>query len=110
MELGRRVKSFNTEARLLNYMSQRSRHFLHLRGHEYKPMENVGYMVMELGEGNLRQFLVGSPMNDGTRRMLWKQIVTILRDLEDAGIGERESDASLVRFSSLFSSCGYQAG
>ena len=79
-KVSRRVRKFDKEARLLKYMSQNSQHFLQLLGHEYKPMENTGYMVIELGEGNLRQFLVGAPMDSGTRRMLWKQIVTILKD------------------------------
>jgi hypothetical protein len=55
--------------------------------YEYKPYENVGYMVMELGNGSLRQHLQGLPLNDSTRRMYWKQIVGILRALQDAQIG-----------------------
>lgn len=55
--------------------------------YEYNPYENVGYMVMELGNGCLRHYLRGSPLNDGTRRMFWQQIVGILRALEDAQIG-----------------------
>lgn len=55
--------------------------------YEYNSHDNVGYMVMELGNGSLRQYLQGSPLNDQTRRMFWKQIVGILRALEDAHIG-----------------------
>jgi hypothetical protein len=55
--------------------------------YEYKPNENVGYMVMELGDESLRQHLRGSPLNDSTRRMFWKQIVGILSALDEAQIG-----------------------
>jgi len=55
--------------------------------YEYKPNENVGYMVMELGDGSLRQHLRGLPLNDSTRRMFWKQIVEILSALDEAQIG-----------------------
>jgi serine/threonine protein kinase len=86
--LRRYVNNFKKEARILKYMSQRSHHFVHLFDYEYKPMENVGYMIMELGEASLRQHLVGAPLNGLTRRALWKQIVTILADLQDAHVGK----------------------
>ncbi len=73
----------------MKYLSGRSPHFVNLIDYEYKPDENVGYMVMELGSGSLRQHLQGYPLNDQTRRMYWKQIVGILRALEDARIGKK---------------------
>jgi hypothetical protein len=71
----------------LKYLSGRSPHFVHLVDYEYNPYENVGYMVMELGSGSLRQHLRGLPLDESTRRMFWNQIVGILRALEDAQIG-----------------------
>jgi serine/threonine protein kinase len=75
-QLPRRVENFKKEARILKYMSRRSRHFVYLTDYEYKPNENIGYMIMELGDGSLRQYLVGAPLSD-----------EVLRDLEDAHIG-----------------------
>ncbi len=83
-----RVRNFKKEARLLKYLSGRSRHFVHLVDYEYKPNENIGYMLMELGDGSLRQDLTGVPLNDKLRRFYWKQIVTILKDLQDAQVGK----------------------
>nr|ACC43953.1 serine-threonin kinase copy 1 [Philodina roseola] len=85
-QLPRRVKNFRKEAKILKYLSERSPHFVRLYDYEYKPLENVGYMIMELGEGNLRQVLLGAPMSDQYRRIYWKQIVTILKDLEEAHV------------------------
>jgi serine/threonine protein kinase len=82
-----RIDGFTKEAQILKYLSGRSPHFVHMVDYEYKPHENVGYMVMELGNGSLRQHLKGLPLNDSTRRMYWKQIVGILRALQDAHIG-----------------------
>jgi len=81
-----RVDGFTKEARILKYLSGRSPHFVHMVDYEYKPDENIGYMVMELGSGCLRQHLQGLPLRDSTRRMFWQQIVGILRALEDAQI------------------------
>lgn len=50
-------------------------------------MENIGYMIMELADGSLRDQLMGAPLDDELRRMYWKQIVTILRELQNAQIG-----------------------
>jgi len=69
-------------------LSGRSRHFVHLVDYEYKPNENIGYLLMELGDGSLRQELTGVPLNDKLRRFYWKQIVTILKDLQDAQVGK----------------------
>ncbi|CAF0899857.1 unnamed protein product [Adineta steineri] len=85
-DLKRRIGNFNKEGRMLRYMSGRSRHFISLIDFEYKPQENVGYMIMELGDGSLREQLVGVPLPDQLRRMYWKQIVTILRDLQNARV------------------------
>ncbi|CAF1251120.1 unnamed protein product [Adineta steineri] len=85
-DLKRRIGNFNKEGRMLRYMSGRSRHFISLIDFEYKPQENVGYMIMELGDGSLREQLVGAPLPDQLRRMYWKQIVTILRDLQNARV------------------------
>ncbi len=82
-----RVDGFMKEAQILSYLSGRSPHFVHMVDYEYKPNENIGYMVMELGNGCLRQYLQGLPLNDQARRMFWKQTVGILRALEDAQIG-----------------------
>jgi serine/threonine protein kinase len=87
-ELPRRIKTFKKEARILKYMDGRSRHFVYLVDYEYRPTENVGYMIMELGEGSLRQYLSGLPLNDPARRIYWKQIVKILKELQDLGIGK----------------------
>ncbi|CAF1034062.1 unnamed protein product [Rotaria sp. Silwood1] len=81
-----RARSFVKEARILKHMSKRSRHFVHLFDYEYKRKGKTGYMIMELGNGSLRQYLAGAPLKDTFRRMYWKQIVTILRDLKDANI------------------------
>lgn len=86
-QLRYRIDGFLKEARILRYLSGRSPHFVQLRDYEYKPSENVGYMVMELGSGCLRQHMQGLPLNDQARQMYWKQIVGILRALEDAQIG-----------------------
>jgi serine/threonine protein kinase len=88
-QLPQQIDGFIREARILKYLSGRSPHFVQLVDYEYKPEENVGYMVMELGSGSLRQHLQGFPLNDQARRMYWKQIVEILRALEDARIGKR---------------------
>jgi len=69
-------------------LSARSRHFVQLVDYEYKPNENIGYLLMELGDGSLRQHLLGMPLNDEVRRSYWKQIVTILKDLQDAQVGK----------------------
>lgn len=82
----KRIESFKKEARILKYLSQRSRHFVQLIDYEYKPDENVGYMIMELADGSLRDQLVGAPLDDGLRKFYWKQIVTILRELQDAQV------------------------
>ncbi len=55
--------------------------------YEYKPNENIGYMVMELADASLRDQLLGVPLDDGLRQMYWRQIVTILRELEEAHVG-----------------------
>ena len=89
-QLAQRIESFDKEARILKYLSGRSRHFVWLTDYQYRKDENIGYMVMELGEGSLRQYLRGYPLDDATRRVFWKQIVAILRALEDAQIGQRE--------------------
>ena len=88
-EVPRRVENFRKEGRMLKYLSRRSRHFIYLVDYEYKPQENTGYMIMELGEGSLRQRLVGAPLPDGLRRAYWRQIVTILGDLQNARVGKK---------------------
>lgn len=88
-QLPQRIDGFTREARILKYLSGRSPHFVHLVDYEYNPDENVGYMVMELGSESLRQHLQGFPLNDRARRLYWKQIVGILRALEEAHIGKR---------------------
>jgi hypothetical protein len=55
--------------------------------YEYKPNENIGYMIMELADDSLRDQLLGVPLDDGLRHMYWQQIVTILRELEEAHVG-----------------------
>jgi serine/threonine protein kinase len=71
----------------LKYLNGRSPHIIHLVDFEYKSEENIGYMVMELGDGSLRQYLQGLPLDDRTRKNFWKQIVGILKALDDAQIG-----------------------
>ena len=87
-QLPSRIDKFNKEARILKFLSGRSRHFVRLFNYQYRPDENVGYMIMELGSGSLRQVLVGTPLNDGARKFYWKQIVKILNDLQDAHVGK----------------------
>lgn len=89
-QLPQRIDGFTREAQILKYLSGRSPHFVYMVDYEYNPHENIGYMVMELGNGSLRQYLQGFPLNDQTRRMYWKQIVGILRALEDAHIGRTD--------------------
>ena len=86
-QLQQRIDGFIKEASILKYLSGRSPHFVYLVDYEYKPHEAVGYMIMELGNETLRQYLQGFPLNDYTRQMFWQQIVGILRALEDAKIG-----------------------
>jgi serine/threonine protein kinase len=88
-EVSGRVNNFKKEARMLKFLSQRSRHFIFLVDYEYNPYENIGYMIMELGDGSLRHFLVGAPLPDAQRKYYWKQIVTILKDLQDAHVGKK---------------------
>ncbi len=88
-DLSRRVGNFKNEARMLKYLSQRSRYFIFLVDYEYKPRENIGYMIMELGNGSLRKHLVGAPLPDAQRRYYWQQIATILKDLQDAHVGKK---------------------
>jgi hypothetical protein len=57
--ISRRVESFKREARMLKYLSRRSRHFVFLVDYEYKPDENAGYMIMELADNCLRDYLQG---------------------------------------------------
>jgi serine/threonine protein kinase len=86
-QLSQRVDGFSKEARILKYLSGRSQHFIYMVDYEYKRDENIGYMVMEIGDGSLRQHLKGLPLNDPARRVYWKQIVAILRALQDAQVG-----------------------
>jgi serine/threonine protein kinase len=86
-QIPQRVDGFTREARILKYLSGRSPHFVHMVDYEYEPNENVGYMVMELGNGSLRQYLRGLPLDESTRQMFWQQIVGILGALEEAHIG-----------------------
>ncbi len=86
-ELPRRIEKFNNEARILKYLSRRSHHFVNLIDYEYKPNENIGYMIMELADGSLRDQLLGVPLEDELRRMYWQQIVTVLKELEKAHVG-----------------------
>ncbi len=44
-------------------------------------------MIMELADDSLRDQLLGVPLDDGLRHMYWQQIVTILRELEEAHVG-----------------------
>ncbi|CAF4440466.1 unnamed protein product [Rotaria socialis] len=81
-----RAQNFDKEARILKFMSRRSRHFVYLYDYEYNRHENLGYMIMELGEGSLRDKLVGLPLNDRHRRIYWKQIVAILKDLQNSNV------------------------
>lgn len=92
----RKVQTFQKEAQILKYMGTRSRHFLYLVDHEYNPRENIGYMILELGEGSLRRDLVGKPLKDKTQRAYWKQIVTILKDLQDANVGKTRNIFILI--------------
>ncbi len=82
-----RIEGFKKEGQILKYLSGRSPHFIHLVDYEYIPKENIGYMIMELGDGSLRQYLRGLPLNDRMRRTFWKQIVGILKALDEAHIG-----------------------
>ena len=56
--------------------------------YEYHPHEQLAFMLMELGDRSLRDLLEGLPLNDGLRRTIWRQIVVMLKALEDARIGE----------------------
>lgn len=47
-------------------------------------------MIMEIGNGSLRDYLQGYPVNDTLRKEFWKQIVTILKDLDNAHIGKND--------------------
>lgn len=82
-----RIRNFKKEAKILKYLSGRSRHFIHLYDYEYKPKEEIGYLLMELGDDSLRKRLKGIPLNDPLRKHYWRQIVEILIDLENAQIG-----------------------
>jgi serine/threonine protein kinase len=95
-QLRYRVDGFLKEARILRYLSGRSPHFVYLHDYEFKPSENVGYMIMELGSSCLRQHMQGLPVPDQTRQMFWGQIVGILRALEDAQIGNRTKRTVLL--------------
>ena len=101
-QVPQRVDGFIREAKILRYLSGRSPHFVYLVDYEYKPDESAGYMVMELGNGSLRQHLQGYPLNDQARRMYWKQIVGILRALEDARIGKRYILSVCISFDLYF--------
>lgn len=90
-EVPRRVQNFQKEGRMLKHLSRHSPHFVYLIDYEYRRPENIGYMIMELGDGSLRQNLAGSPLPDGLRRDYWHQIVTILKDLQSAHVGEYSS-------------------
>ncbi|CAF4556969.1 unnamed protein product, partial [Rotaria socialis] len=81
-----RIDGFMKEGRILSYLSGRSPHFIRIVDFEYRPNENIGYMIMELGDGNLRQYLRGVPLNPSVRKMYWRQIVGILTALQDAKI------------------------
>ena len=112
-DLPRRVERFTKEGRILKYLGKRSRHFIHLVSYQYRRDENVGYMIMELGEGSLRQYMQGTPMPESDRRMYWKQLVTILKVLEDARVGNRMRDVvvdGLYLVSFCSSARGYQTG
>lgn len=85
-ELPSRIDKFHKEARILKFLSNRSQHFVRLYSYQYRPEENVGYMIMELGDGSLRNVLASTPMTDGLRRYYWKQIVNILNELQDAHV------------------------
>lgn len=86
-EIRHRIDGFMKEGRILRYLSGRSPHFMRLVDYEYRPQENVGYMIMELGNGNLRQYLQGMPLDPNMRRMFWQQLVGVLSSLQDARIG-----------------------
>ncbi|CAF4120570.1 unnamed protein product [Rotaria sp. Silwood2] len=81
-----RIDGFNKEARILTYLRGRSPHFIHLVDYEYRPKENIGYMIMELGHGSLRQYMQGMPLNEPLRQTYWQQIVNILTALQDARV------------------------
>lgn len=86
-QLRQRIDGFHKEGTMMKYLSGRSRHFVNMIDYEYIPDENIGYMIMELGDGSLRQHLRGGPLTDKERQKFWKQIVGILTALEDAKIG-----------------------
>lgn len=105
-QVSQRIDGFLKEARILKYLSGRSPHFVRLVDYEYKPDEAVGYMIMELGDGTLRDYMHGTPLNDSTRQMFWQQIVGILRALEDAKVGnmsKEKFDTNEYLFLFLFS-------
>ena len=86
-QMEQRIENFMKEAKILKYLSGRSQHFIYLYDYEYKQNENIGYLVMELGDGSLRNKLRGASLNDTMKKSYWKQIVAILKALEDAQIG-----------------------
>ena len=55
------------EACILKYLCELSPCFPYLIDYEYNQSENIGYMIMELGSGSLRQYLQGQPLNDEVR-------------------------------------------
>jgi len=89
-ELRSRIDKFHKEARILKFLSQRSQHFVRLYRYQYRADENIGYMIMELGDGSLRDVLVGAPLSDSMRRFYWRQIVNILNELQDAHVGKTD--------------------
>jgi serine/threonine protein kinase len=86
-ELSQRADKFLKEARLLKYLNQRSRHFIDLIDYEYKHNEKTGYMILELADGSLREHMQGVPLDEEFRKFYWKQMVTILKELQDARVG-----------------------
>jgi len=91
-QVRQRIDGFHKEGAMMKYLSGRSKHFVHMIDYEYNPQENVGYMIMELGNGSLRQYLRGRPMTDKQRQKFWKQIVGILTALDDAKIGTNANE------------------
>ncbi|CAF0805129.1 unnamed protein product [Didymodactylos carnosus] len=84
--LVKRVEKFSKEGRILQLLGMRSKYFIRVVDYDYVPSEKRAYLVMELGSGSLRQYLQGRPLEEPYRKIYWRQIVSIIRTLEEANI------------------------
>lgn len=83
-----KIRNFLKQARIMRYLGQKSPHFIRLYNYSYNPFENLGYMIMELSDGSLRDYLRGKPFGKSQCRETWQQIVVMLKELENANVGK----------------------